>query len=336
MSPRSHLHRRSFLAAAAGLGAAALTGCSTGDSTGAGHADGGAPSAAAIPATRVVASQFGKVELPTDPQAALGFYTTDVDILIALGIPLARMQPIRGDAGTDWPSFFPQDALAGIDTFANYPDYNYEKVAAAAPDLILNGLGYDKATVKKLPRIAPTYSVDAFDGSDWRTTFARTARALGRVQQQQAWEREYRERLADANAKLDAAGERPVVIDLGYWNDQVQVGGGGTNGVPALVFADLGLPVLPLARKAGNDGVALSLEQLDRLAGVHVAYSQQFEGPQAAAEHDQLAAKLARAPGWSDLPFVRDDRWYTYNGEMYYGSPSGHLAFLDRVVATLT
>ena len=29
-------------------------------------------------------------------------------------------------------------------TFENYPEFNFEKILAAQPDLILNGLGYDR------------------------------------------------------------------------------------------------------------------------------------------------------------------------------------------------
>ena len=56
-------------------------------------------------------TDFGTVTLPTDPQAALGMYTTDIDMLITLGIPLAASQPIRGGY-THYPSFFPQAELA--------------------------------------------------------------------------------------------------------------------------------------------------------------------------------------------------------------------------------
>ena len=79
-----------------------------------------------------VKAEFGEVELPTDPQAALGMYTTDVDILITLGYPFAKSQPIRGNSDyTTFPSYFPQAELAGVTPFANYPDLNYEKILAA-------------------------------------------------------------------------------------------------------------------------------------------------------------------------------------------------------------
>ena len=125
-----------------------------------------------------VKAEFGEVELPTDPQAALGMYTTDVDILITLGYPFAKSQPIRGDSGyTTFPSYFPQAELAGVTPFANYPDFNYEKILAAQPDFILNGLGYDKKTDERLKEIGATYTVNAFDGRNWREHFKGTAAA---------------------------------------------------------------------------------------------------------------------------------------------------------------
>lgn len=107
--------------------------------------------------TKTVDSEHGKVELPVAPKAALGMYTTDVDMLTWLRYPLADSQPIRGDAGyTAFPCFFPREELTGIDTFKNFPEYDYEAVLLAEPDFILNGLGYDKKVVKRLPGIAPT------------------------------------------------------------------------------------------------------------------------------------------------------------------------------------
>ena len=63
------------------------------------------PAADGEPATMTVESAFGSVELPTEPQRALGMYTTDVDILDRpWASQLADQQPIRGDGYTTFPS----------------------------------------------------------------------------------------------------------------------------------------------------------------------------------------------------------------------------------------
>lgn len=287
----------------------------------------GAPGRAEA-ATRTVDSEFGQVELPTDPQAALGFYTTDVDILATLGVPLASSQPVR-DGYTGFPAFFPQDALADVDTFANFPEYSYEAVMAAAPDLILNGLGYDEEAVQRLAEIAPTYSVNAFDGADWRDKFRTTAAALGRTEQADAWFARYDARVAEVREQLDARGIHPRVAAIGWWNDQLQL---SCYGVPCLVFADLGLDVAPLALQ---EDAALSLEQVDQLADVDVAVRSYEPGPAGEAADAETLRTLATSQVWSSLPFVAEDRYFRYDLEMDYGSPSGHAAFLEFLADSL-
>lgn len=214
--------------------------------------------AAPAPAASVtVSSQFGDVTLPAEPQTALGMYTTDVDILIALGYPLAKEQPIRGDSGyTTFPSFFPQEALQGVTPFANYPDYNYEKILAAGPDFILNGLGYDEKTHERLKEIAPSYSVNAFDGRSWMGHFKETAEALGRTEQYEAWMAKYRARVAEVKAAIGDRALDTVVAPVSYWDGKVS--SSCYSGVECQAFADLGLTVFPDAKKNNGDGVSLS------------------------------------------------------------------------------
>lgn len=308
--------------AAAAVVCLSLVACSSGSAA---TPDGSGSSAQ----LRTVETEFGPVDLPTDPQAALGFYTTDIDILITLGIPLASSQPIRGDGYTEFPAFFPQDALAGIETFANYPEYNFEAVLAADPDLILNGLGYDEETVTKLPEIAPTFSVNAFDGRDWREIFRETATALDRTEEAEAWFTAYEEKLADVKARLDAAGIDPVVAPVGYWDGNISV---SCYGVPCLVFEDLGLEISPLTE---GDGATLGLEQLDQLRGVDVAFRSYVPGPDGEAEDAATLTELAKNSVWASLPFVADDAYHRFDMEMFYGSPSGHWAFLEVVEEAL-
>ena len=166
--------------------------------------------------TTTVDTDFGEVDLPSAPEAALGMYTTDVDMLVWLRYPLASQQPIRGDSGYQtFPCFFPYQALEKVGTFANYPDYNYEQILVTEPDFILNGLGYDKKVVKRLPDIAPTYSVDAFDGQSWTVHFQETAEALGREEYFEEWKAVYEERLAEVKEEIgdvsDGHGVSPPV-----------------------------------------------------------------------------------------------------------------------------
>ena len=289
---------------------------------------------AAAAGTAKAASPFGEVEIPTAPAAALGMYTTDVDILIWLGYPLASSQPIRGDSGYQtFPCFFPARPLAGVTTFGNYPDYNYEQILAADPDFILNGLGYDAAVNERLPQIAPTYSVNAFDGRSWQAHFKETATALGRLDRYEAWLDVYEARLAEVKTAIGDNADA-VVAPLSYW-------GGSFNsscyaGVECTVFRDLGLTIVEGALADGGQGVELSPEQIGDLAGLDYIFSTVGVGEEGLAAHRESMAEAAKNPLWAQLDFVKAGHIVPFEMEMVYGSPSGQLAFLEVVAEALS
>lgn len=275
-----------------------------------------------------------EISMPAEPKAALGFYTTDLDILITLGFDLADTQPIRDDF-TAFPDFFPQEELEGLETFGNFPEFNLEAVLDAQPDFILSGLGYEKDLDGQLQKIAPTYTYNAFDGGDWRDAVAQTAKDLGREDEWQAWVDQYEARVADIRARLDAADIHPVVADMGYYEGQVTV---SCYGVPCLVFADLGLEMAPLMNAtdeglpASDDYAELSPEQLGQLEGIDVVFTGANEDGTVWVETDDALKQNAL---WQDLSFVKDAQYHPYNYEMIYGSPSGQDAFLSVVEKAL-
>ena len=284
--------------------------------------------------TVTIASQFGKVKVPTEPKKALGMYTTDVDILITLGIPLAKEQPIRGDGWTDFPAFFPQEELEGVKPFANYPDYNYERILGAQPDFILNGLGYDKKTVKKLPEIAPTYSVDAFDGRNWLVHFKETATALDRMDKYDAWMKKYEARVAEVKEAIGDDAKDIVVAPMDYYEGKVT--SSCYAGVECKAFRDLGLKVFAPAETKGGEGISLSNEQVGRMSEVDYAFQISTPGKKGEAAHAKTQKDLAKNRLWARLAFVKNDQVIPYDMEMTYGSPSGQMAFLDVVEQALT
>ena len=278
-----------------------------------------------------ISNEFGTAEVPADPQRALGFYTTDTDILITLGIKLADQQPIRGDNGfTTFPEFFPQEALAGVTPFANYPEFNYEKVLEANPDFILSGLSYDTEIPKKLNPIAPTYNYNGFDGADWRTHFKKTAEVLNRTEQYQAWMDKYQARIDEVKAKIKAAGIDPVVANMSFYDGKIGV---DCYGIACLVFDDLGLKITPLARD--NDGQGHAAEP--RTAGQAQGHRRGLHLGRRRRGRPllQTSDKLNASSVWKGLGFVKDDQITGFNMEMVYGSPSGQMALVDVVEKAL-
>ncbi|HEY0215624.1 MAG TPA: ABC transporter substrate-binding protein [Cellulomonas sp.] len=317
MSTRTARTSVALTLASALLLAACSSGSGSGDET----------AAAAEPATITVEDMTGEVTIPAEPTAALGMYTTDVDILITLGIQLAGTQPVRDEGYSTFPSFFPQEELEGVQTFTNFPEYNYEAILAAQPDFILNGLGYDAEVVTKLPEIAPTFSFNGFDGRDWREIFHETAIQLGREDKYQEWTDAYDARVAEIRAELDARDIHPVVGPVDYWDGQVTV---SCYGVPCLVLADLGLEISPLSTV---EGTSLSPEQLSQLSDIDVFVSSTT--PNEDGTFDDVFAPVADNPLWQALPAVQNKQIYTGDLEMLYGSPSGQMAYLEFVADSL-
>ena len=344
MSPSPALHpvrrhRARGLRAAMALGALAtllLAGCSTDSVAGGEDAkDAAATSSAAPPKDITVKSEFGEVTLPGQPKAALGMYTTDVDILITLGIPLAKEQPIRGDGYDDFPTFFPQEELADVTPFANYPDYNYEKILQIQPDMILNGLGYDPKTVKRLPEIAPTYSLDAFDGRNWMEHFEETARALGKTAEYEAWVASYEKRVAEVKAKLDPSVLDKVYSPLSYYEGEVALG--CYTGIECAVLEDLGLYVFTDAKAKKGEGVSLEPRAARPAQGPRRRlHDDPARGQGRGGVPDDARRSWARTPAGASSTFVKNEQIYPYDMEMTYGSPSGQMAFLDVVEKALT
>lgn len=269
--------------------------------------------------TRTIDSAFGEVTIPTEPQAALGVYTTDVDVLITLGIPLAGAQPIRSEFD-DFPYYLSDDALEGVEPFANFPEVNYEAVAAAEPDFILNSLGYDEEVVKRLPDVAPTYSVNAFDGQDWRVHFKETATALDRLDKYEEWENIYEQRLDEVKELVsDKAADLVVaVVYPEYGGPGIQTICGGQT--LCSVYQDLGIKILPVSEQEG--GVILSPEQFDQLNDANVALT--------VSDYGDMTT-LTSSEAWKRLPFVQNGQVLEYDLELSFGSPSSQLALLDEV-----
>ncbi|MFJ4028845.1 ABC transporter substrate-binding protein [Paenarthrobacter sp. NPDC089989] len=278
--------------------------------------------------TRTVTSEVKEVTIPAEPKKALGMYTTDLDMLITLGIPLASQQPIRDSGYKGFPYFFDQKALEGITPFTNYPEFNFEAILKAQPDVILNGLGYEKDLDGKLSDIAPTYTFNGFDGSDWRTKFKTVAEAFGKTEQYQAWMDKYQAKVDDVKKRLAEAGKSNLVIGpVDYYEDQVTVSCYGT---PCLVIKDLGLKISPLA---DGEGAKLSAEQLEQLKGIDAVIT--TEVPEKDGANPDAFAPLANNKLWTSLPFVANKQIFTYDLEMIYGSPSGQYALLEKIEKAL-
>ncbi|MEE2059052.1 ABC transporter substrate-binding protein [Rhodococcus artemisiae] len=276
--------------------------------------------------TRSVESPNGTVEIPTDPQAALGMYTTDVDVLLTLGFPLAKLQPIRAEYDS-LPSYLPSDAIEGVQTFANFPEFDYETLATADPDFILNSLAYEPDTLTTLPEIAPTYSYNGFDGTPWREHFEQTARDLDRTEQYDAWTKTYEDRIAEVKEAIGSRADGLTVAPASFFDGQVYLACQAI----CSVYDDLGIDVYEGARSNDGKGVTISVEELSQLSDVDVLVT-----TKGADSDENSLTPLEGNPLYMNLPAVQNGQVFAFQRDLIFGSPSGQLALLDQVEQDLT
>lgn len=208
------LSRRPLLAAAIATAAALLAGCSSAGAAGTSTSD--APAASGGGDTRTVASAYGDVAVPEDPQrVAAVSYDTPWN-LMGLGVtPVATL-----DYGP-WIDEFSADQQAfvkGLPTVGTFGEINVEAVASATPDLIIGTVEeVDEATYAQLSAIAPTVVVGGGDRGAWQTTTEETAKAVGREarwKESKAAFEQTRDRLKTQYADV-IAGNRWINFSLG-------------------------------------------------------------------------------------------------------------------------
>ncbi|MFK4730268.1 ABC transporter substrate-binding protein [Agromyces mediolanus] len=257
--------RRAIALAAAAAATALLAACSGGaDATTGSGAD-----------TVTVASAYGDVEVPTDPQRVAAVSYDTPWQLMSLDV-----QPIATIDYSQWAdSYTPEqlDFIADAEAIGTFGEINFEALTAAAPDLIIgDAYEVDEATFARLEDIAPTVIVggDA-DRGDWTAITKSAAAAVNRLD---VWE-------AD-RAAYEALRDRTIeeyrdVIDGNVWinfslgNDAGQFSvqlPSGSNG--NLVVNEMGMAYGPGAASLTDAAgyASLGLEQLPTVfAGVTAA-----------------------------------------------------------------
>ncbi|MDN5726334.1 MAG: ABC transporter substrate-binding protein, partial [Propionibacteriales bacterium] len=153
--PGFSLTRRDLLRAAGALGSLGiLTGCSTG---------GDRPEPVAAGAVRRIEHLRGVTEIQGSPQRVVTVGYSDQDPVLALGVRPVGVTDWYGDqpyAVWPWAQAALGDAKPAVlnkGAFTGTPDYQYEQIAALAPDLIL-GLYTQMSQTEydRLSTIAPT------------------------------------------------------------------------------------------------------------------------------------------------------------------------------------
>jgi iron complex transport system substrate-binding protein len=293
--------RRGFLSAAAGLATATVVGgCGTEEPD---SRPAAATSSAAGPFPVTVQHKFGSTTIEKAPQRILSLAYTDHEPLLALGIVPVGL--IGFNAG--WPEGvgpWAKPKLTGkkLELFAHAPDY--EKIAAARPDLILT-ISYDglEDVHKKLDQLAPTIAPPAGFvpyGVPWQQATELISSAVGRAA-------DGKKLVAGTGAKLSAAaaanpGFRGKTVTVAYDN-KGQLGAYTKEDGRPRFFAALGFvnnPEIDALQKT-NFYVDISTEQVQKLEADLVVFI---------STADTTRAKVLRDnPALATLPAVKQNRF---------------------------
>lgn len=208
--------RRGFLSGAL-AGAAALGLAACGDDGGSGSRSGATPAAGggSFPAT--VRHVHGTTTIDREPKRVVSYGFTDHDTMLALGVvPVLLQQWIPEWKRGVGPWALPALGDARPTLVAN-PEIDFEKVAAARPDLIV-AVNFDlkKSDYEKLSKLAPTVAPLAGYtpyGAPWDEMAVAVGSALGRRAQAERLVRRARGQLAAVGADNPAfAGKTAATI----------------------------------------------------------------------------------------------------------------------------
>jgi iron complex transport system substrate-binding protein len=320
--------RREFLVGGAGLLALGIAGCGSGE---AGEEASGE--------TRTAEGYYGPVELPVRPQRVIPGYTSAMDFVLVLGLPMAAGTGMFGAATEDFPEYqreaYPE-VLEDLEIVQAVPA-NYEQIAAAEPDCIVDNVAaFDEERYERLSEIAPTFvylDYEPVEGleepgkSVWRKPLRQIGRAFGREERAEEFIEGYEARAGELKERLAErwAGAKFAFMEPN--TEGIYIHGTLQDPMSQVLFEDLGAEPASLLTRNPQQ---LSLEALPEIdADVLFLSIRPQEG---SLERDlETVAPYVESPLWQKIPAVEKGQVYRLQAELLYTSPLVAQAFLDFV-----
>ncbi|MFG3436313.1 ABC transporter substrate-binding protein [Nonomuraea sp. NPDC047897] len=193
----------------------------------------------------VVEHAYGTTTVPKNPRRIVALGQTDIDVLVALGVPPVAVGVFSGD----WYSpLHPwnQHAFTEQPAFLDFEEYSIEKILALQPDLITGVMGgMTKKEYDKLSAICPVVAQPK-GFTDWNSPLDQQtdmlARVLGKEEQGKALVDGIKKQVAAAVAENPGFAGLTVAI-AECWGDTFKVIGATTP--RSKFFTDLGFKTLP-------------------------------------------------------------------------------------------
>lgn len=309
------MRRAHLTVAAALLGFASLTACSTGSDERTGDPD-TAPGASDAPTPQIddnafpvtLKHAFGETTVEAEPKRVVTIGWTDTDHAVALGVvPVGATKLTWGgnDAGSsDWVDQAVEELGAtSPKRFDDTDGAPVDEIAQLTPDLILaTNSGLTKAEYEKLSKLAP---VVAYPENPWVTSWDDSleivGRALGRTNAAQKIEAETESKLDVVERDNPQFEDKTFVFTAVDQADLGQINVYGEDDPRVAIIEDLGLESADVVEKVVKDGSfygAVSAEQADTLeADVMVTYADSEADVQKLADHPLIGKIPALAAG---------------------------------------
>lgn len=275
--------------------------------------------------TRPVATAFGVVHVPVNPQRVVNLSQAKEDIMIALGVPPA------GVTRHGKQSFPPEyDRLVGDHVRAatlvvgQYMDIGYETILVAQPDLIIGDEGHGVG-LSRLSRIAPTALFTHMQTPrDLSVSIADIAAVLGLEERAKDVLAAHQRKVADARQVLNASSGSALTVAYVRLSPRAAWIAGSQAVMGQVLYDELGLR--PPSGLPSGDGADISYDRLATIAPDRLIV--ELRRPD-----DRMLDDLAQYAFWRDQPAVRAGRVYPRLGWSYMGfGPLGRGVMIDDVV----
>ncbi|MGW5120138.1 ABC transporter substrate-binding protein [Streptomyces noursei] len=314
-------HRRPATARAAATAVAAgallLTGCGSGQDSGASAAGpNGTFKAAECPAqptttwpapapagggSHPVRTAAGEVTVPDAPHRVVVLDTAELDSALTLGV--TPVGATRSDVASGFLDYLPQDKLAGIKDVGKIGAPNLEAIAALKPDLILTNKVRDGQRYADLSKIAPTVMTDS-TGYPWKQNFAVHAAALNKIPEAKRTVAAYRAHAERVTTALGGpAKARALRTNVVRFVEGADTRIYGCQSYIGTVLDDLGTGPTAVVDGARNGlMVEVSPEQITKADADAVFYAT-YGSPEKSKE-----AQITTGPLWKNLRAVKNGK----------------------------
>lgn len=254
-----------------------------------------------------------------DPQRIVVLDSAAMDSVCALGLQDRVVGAGSATGRTPQPGYL-GDAVSALPSVGPAAAPDVDRIAQAAPDLILGSAPASAELADRLPAVAPTVFVGD-DPVQWKSRFLAAGRALGRSGAAQQALDAYTADAARIGTEINARQTQASVVRFGP--DTAAVEGPGS--FAGQVLADVGVqrPAVQRIETASRD--LADLGGLPAAEGDLIYVS--FDGPDG-LEH---GTSVMESDAWYDLGAVADNRTFAVDDEIWH---AGHGLVAARAVVT--